>query len=845
MLGVAAGGFIITTSEGPWTTSAFTPQQGERLYLVLSTISANAAAATFTITDTQNNKWFRHPPGSFGQAFSVVFECLSTSIDRSMTVGITSSLTLGGIAAYVLRVSGYGKLRQVKSLGNQIANVPTPTVDFTNDPLPSSVCLAWVVNVNSGSVANITPPSGFTEVVDSGYTSPSVGFELAYKVGAFGKTITWGSASPANYNAMIAEIEQAAITEMDHFVRYGADSTYNVLRLYQPYSNPWNVVNGNGERPLCVASPANAWGVNGIDQQQANQVDVEVRYYGVAVAYIQYRKRETTTWPTGLIDLHAGLQWLVANAATYKLDLTRVCANGSSAGAANAALMALSGGSAAVGAAATPIGLIKSVLWFFGHNRSRLVDPAYSAIGISRGIPAACSVGSPEQEVLDVIPCSTVSFDWVSGDGGSYSDADTEPYNLFTPGWWASKYPVGYPKPVFELWHGTADQSIPYFCTFNPKTMGTGHALDNGFHQDLLAHGFTSSYTLLVGAGHGGSQFVPTRYPGQTNGAAVDAAIVRWLNAAGIVDTPIVVPVVENEVTLNGRTYQTAEFLGDDRLGYVDLFPDPLCADAVAQSALRAGEFQANAAAQKQLFNTRYGQLGLTRLRSNTSVSVGTGARSFTLTAPTDLNQGFYYIYSQSAPANRMYARLAADLEASSTFAVTVDLAGGSGTFTDWIITPLVELPRYATQQKTGAYTLVAGDDRSIIECTSGTFSITGLPVATAGVGYEFGIMNSGAGTITFDPSGAELVDNAASLVIGPGQSAMIVCTGTEWASLTSVLPVHAFPGTDHSVSGLTAGHVLKALAPTILTVGPLVAQMMPPAERRAVRAARIASSLH
>jgi hypothetical protein len=134
--------------------------------------------------------------------------------------------------------------------------------------------------------------------------------------------------------------------------------------------------------------------------------------------------------------------------------------------------------------------------------------------------------------MLGATPCSLPSFDWISGDSGSLSTAKTAVYNKFSPSFWAGQW-VGGSKPIFELWHGEADEEIPYVATYNPKDAGADHALDNGLHQDLVANGFTSSYSILAGEGHGGDAWVPTLNASATNGAAVDAAVLRLLQGMG------------------------------------------------------------------------------------------------------------------------------------------------------------------------------------------------------------------------------------------------------------------------------------------------------------------------
>jgi hypothetical protein len=62
----------------------------------------------------------------------------------------------------------------------------------------------------------------------------------------------------------------------------------------------------------------------------------------------------------------------------------------------------------------------------------------------------------------------------------------------------------------------------------------------------------------------------------------------------------------------------------------------------------------------------------------------------------------------------------------------------------------------YTIDNKTAAYTVVAGDLRKIINCTSGTFTITLTAAATLGAGFFVYIWNTGTGAITIDPNASE-----------------------------------------------------------------------------------------
>lgn len=84
---------------------------------------------------------------------------------------------------------------------------------------------------------------------------------------------------------------------------------------------------------------------------------------------------------------------------------------------------------------------------------------------------------------------------------------------------------------------------------------------------------------------------------------------------------------------------------------------------------------------------------------------------------------------------------------------------------------------------KTANYTVVAGDAGKIINCTAGTFTVSLTAAATLGAGFNCTIWNTGSGTITIDPSGAETIDSFATRVLAAGEGCQIVCNGSNWNS--------------------------------------------------------------
>ena len=85
---------------------------------------------------------------------------------------------------------------------------------------------------------------------------------------------------------------------------------------------------------------------------------------------------------------------------------------------------------------------------------------------------------------------------------------------------------------------------------------------------------------------------------------------------------------------------------------------------------------------------------------------------------------------------------------------------------------------------KTAAYTVVAGDLGTVINCTSGTFTVSLTAAATLGAGFNVQIWNTSTTNtdlITIDPASTELVDGNTTIAIYPGNTVQLVCTGTAW----------------------------------------------------------------
>lgn len=84
---------------------------------------------------------------------------------------------------------------------------------------------------------------------------------------------------------------------------------------------------------------------------------------------------------------------------------------------------------------------------------------------------------------------------------------------------------------------------------------------------------------------------------------------------------------------------------------------------------------------------------------------------------------------------------------------------------------------------KASAYTVTTADRGRTIGA-SGTWTL-GLPAAaTAGEGFMVALRNTGSGTITVDPNGAETINGVTTLAFGPQAGSLIVCTGSAWITV-------------------------------------------------------------
>lgn len=134
------------------------------------------------------------------------------------------------------------------------------------------------------------------------------------------------------------------------------------------------------------------------------------------------------------------------------------------------------------------------------------------------------------------------------------------------------------------------------------------------------------------------------------------------------------------------------------------------------------------------------------------------------------------------------YSDSSVDAHLNTSTATTGQVLGWTGTDYDWVDQSGGGGGGALTiSNKTAAYTVVAGDLGKIINCTSGTFSVSLTAAATLGAGFNCWIWNTGPGAadgITIDPNGSETIDSLNTLILRRGEGMQIVCDGTNWQTV-------------------------------------------------------------
>lgn len=171
---------------------------------------------------------------------------------------------------------------------------------------------------------------------------------------------------------------------------------------------------------------------------------------------------------------------------------------------------------------------------------------------------------------------------------------------------------------------------------------------------------------------------------------------------------------------------------------------------------------------------------------SSTSLSISTGSKSLTIETGKSFAIGQPVLIASTAnPAHWMHGQVTAYDSGTGALTVTVGTISGSGTVAAWSVSVtavvLAAAPSLTQRTITSADTLISSDQGKLVNC-SGTFTLAVTAAATLGNGWWCYVRNTGTGTITLDPNGAETVDGVAT---GPvAGTILLACNGTSFTAI-------------------------------------------------------------
>lgn len=199
--------------------------------------------------------------------------------------------------------------------------------------------------------------------------------------------------------------------------------------------------------------------------------------------------------------------------------------------------------------------------------------------------------------------------------------------------------------------------------------------------------------------------------------------------------------------------------------------------------------------------------------RGRTIVYTGATVRTLSFAAVATLTDGWFAFVR-----NDMTAILTLDPNGSEAIdgATTLRLFPGDSTIVACDGTALRSygLSRTRTWRRTmtGAGSITTADHETLVEATTGTWTLSIGAIAGFPAGFRFAFRNGGSGTITIDPNSSETIDGAATIAIAAGESCLVVSDGSQWKTLYRVAgqPAGTIVGRSHAstASVISCGNI-------------------------------------
>lgn len=204
-----------TSNAGSYACGSFTPAVGDLLVvgvIASGTVAAGALTSSAGYTFAKIATAVKAASADTLYLF-VANQLVSAAAAQTVTFDCSGDNATGAVVS-VVAVAGMARTgaNAVRQFGvqNNGAAAATPTVALAAAALTGNVMLGQMGNATSP--ATVTPPSGWTERNDTGYSTPTTGSEYATRDSGFtGSSVAWGSTSATAFGAIAAELDTSAL----------------------------------------------------------------------------------------------------------------------------------------------------------------------------------------------------------------------------------------------------------------------------------------------------------------------------------------------------------------------------------------------------------------------------------------------------------------------------------------------------------------------------------------------------------------------------------------------------------------------------------------------------------
>lgn len=203
-----------TTQAESYTTGSFSPSAGDLLVVLVTTTDSVEPVG---LTDTQTLGWTLVATATKSLTADSLYLYVADATASASSMTVTFDCTgdeATGCVIQVMRVSGMSRTGSdaIRQFGVSSGNsAGTPSVTLGAAALTTNPTVGAVMHGDGTGSSDPTPPTGFTDLDLSGYTSPTLGTLYTKDESGFtGTSVAWTSATSTNYGALAFELDASS-----------------------------------------------------------------------------------------------------------------------------------------------------------------------------------------------------------------------------------------------------------------------------------------------------------------------------------------------------------------------------------------------------------------------------------------------------------------------------------------------------------------------------------------------------------------------------------------------------------------------------------------------------------